>query len=239
MSKILFLDFETDSLDPQLANVLEAGVAVYSDRGRLLRAGSEVFNQPKYNLDSLDFIDLTLRDVEMGLHHSSVQRFLEPYFLDEVSAVVTHNGLHYDLKILDRFDGKRLLSGKTLVDSMFDISFSHKTTSRRLTHLCSDHGIVTPHPHGALYDCLYLADLFFKYDVEETIKRANTPMVWVRADVTKQNKDLAKKHGFRWDYKGFIWYKRIRLFDREKLLEAVGNDFQVLRLEDNYTPPKD
>lgn len=239
MSKILFLDFESDSIDPQLANILEAGVAIYSKRGRLIRAGSEVFNQPTFNLDSLDFVDLALRDVEMGLHHSSIQRFLEPFFLDDVEAVVAHNGISYDYKILERFDGKRLLSGKTIVDTMYDIVFPERTTSRRLSHLCSDHGIITPHAHGALYDCMYLADLFFKYDVEEVLKRANTPFVWCRADVSKANKDLAKKHGFRWDWKGLIWYKKIRFFDREKLLEKVGNDFQILRLEDTYTPPKD
>lgn len=236
MPNFLFFDFETDSKDPKTAKVLEVACATFSDRGRLLSSGSEVFSQDAPNEEVFDLINLNLEEIKNGTHPSLLESFLIKHFLGDVDYVVGHNILKYDCEILKKLNLDHILKGKILIDTMVDLPFPPRTTSKRLTHLCSDHGIPTPEAHGALYDCIYTAELFFKYDLADTCARASSEAVFVRANVTPQTKDLAKPFGFRWDPAQKTWWKQIRLYDREKFLTSIDNAFEVHRLPPDFAP---
>lgn len=243
VTSLVFLDLETDSKDPKVAKILEVAYAAFSMRGRLLRAENQVIHQLDPNKEVFPLIDLNQEEVDDGANiktiFQTVSNALKVGMHRDGLVLVGHNCLHYDLAILDRLNCSKMWSGLTIVDTMFDLPFPPRTTSRRLVHLCADHGIPTPRAHGALYDCLYTAELFFKYDVNEVVARARTPLVWVKADVTYDSRELAKAAGFKWDGKQKLWVKRLRQFDREKFLQGIDGKFMVIKLPEDYQYPED
>lgn len=236
METFLFFDFETDSKDPKEARVLEAAWATFAEDGRMLRAHSSVFQAKNIPEETIEIHGLTEAHLDKGKQFPQLMSFLADGFLDSahpVTAIVGHNILNYDCEIVKRLDfGGNLLENKTLIDTMVDLDHPPRTTSRKLTHLCSDKGIPTQDAHGALYDCIYAAKLFFSYDWKRVVERAKTPLIYIKANVSFNNKDLAKGQGFRFDSKSKTWYRQVRLFDRAKILSEIGEAFEVSVLKD-------
>jgi DNA polymerase-3 subunit epsilon len=64
--------------------------------------------------------------------------------------------------------------------------------------------------------------------VEGAIARSNSPMIEIKAVVSYENRELAKRAGFGWDSQRRIWVKKIRECDREKFLQSL--DFVVEKI---------
>lgn len=237
MKTFCFFDFETDNKDPKVARVTEAAWAIFGCDGRMIRAASSTFQCPDISQEITEITGIHQEHCDKGKQFPQLFSFLaDGFMLDDHRALVGHNVLAYDCEIINRLEmGERLFQGKVIIDTMIDLPLPPRTTSKRLTHLCSDHGIVTPDAHGALYDCIYTAKLFFKYDWAVVIQRASTPLVYIEAVTGYEKKDLAKADGYRFDPGKKIWYKRVRQFDREKILEVAKDRYEVKILH-NFTP---
>jgi DNA polymerase-3 subunit epsilon len=80
----------------------------------------------------------------------------------------------------------------------------------KLQSLALAYGIPVWNAHRALTDCIYLAQVFERCpNLEELLKDAQTPRFLYVADVTYEDKDLAKKAGFRWSVSSKSWTRKL------------------------------
>lgn len=236
---LCFFDFEASSADAKTAMVIEAATATFSLDGRMLKSQSTVVQIDSIGEEITQITGLRKEHCDLGINFAVLYNFLaEGFGLSRF--LVGHNILKYDVKLVTRLNfGERLLEGRHLIDTMFDIEFPQTSTSKKLTHLCSDRGIPTPNAHGALYDCIYTSQLFFSFTKEERdeiYKRAQTPAVYIKACVNYDGRDLAKKHKFRFDPETKTWWKQVRLYDRERIKAEVGNEFKIEILDNSFNP---
>jgi DNA polymerase-3 subunit epsilon len=93
-------------------------------------------------------------------------------------------------------------------------------------------GISTVHRAGddvrLLVECLNRRRAMLPLMVEGAIARSNSPMIEIKAVVSYENRELAKRAGFGWDSQRRIWVKKIRECDREKFLQSL--DFVVEKI---------
>jgi len=137
-NNLVFFDVETDSKNPQTAKLLEVGVAVYSSGGRLVKSFSTFVQQDEWSREVCELIDACDADVANGVSLMEVKDLLEPYFLG-TKYIIGHNILNYDRRVMESNGLGDLSRHKCVVDTMIDLPLPERTSSRRLTHLCSDH----------------------------------------------------------------------------------------------------
>jgi DNA polymerase III alpha subunit (gram-positive type) len=240
MRNILFFDFETSGLDTNTCEPTEMAFAVYSEDGKRqagfqsliyhenLELTQEVTDKTGVNSQQLKEWGIPLEEV-MGVF---TQFMVKSHFL------CAHNLIRYDYKVLNRF-GPKINPNMGLIDTIFDIKYKNVSKSRQLVHLVAEHNRPVLKAHRAMNDVEMLADLFFQYSVDETLARSETPLIYIKAGVTFDTKERAKKLGFRWDAKNQIWFKAIRMYDSEAEKRAALDQFIITKLPDTYTPPED
>lgn len=114
--------------------------------------------------------------------------------------VAAYNGNAYDKGIL-LDTAKRLgiaIPSKTWIDAYTDLE--HEKTDD-LIGQCAKHGFLLDDQHSALADVQAMMRLLFKHDLARVIEIASSPMIYLRADVTYDEKDLAKVRGYKWNEK--------------------------------------
>jgi DNA polymerase-3 subunit epsilon len=103
--------------------------------------------------------------------------------------------------------------------SKFDLSYPRcNTIGEHLINLCLQHGVGVVSAHRAMTDCDLLARLFTRVaelgvNLEEMFQRGLRPKKRFVADVSYQDKDLAKDRGFAWDAKRKQWYRTMPVED--------------------------
>lgn len=113
--------------------------------------------------------------------------------------VVAFNGNSFDKSIL-KAAGVRSdveIPTKTWIDPFVDIESHTKTDD--LTGQCAKHGFLVGDAHTALADVSAMMRLVLMHDINRLIEVAQSPMVYLRAEVTYDEKDLAKNRGYKWD----------------------------------------
>lgn len=107
----------------------------------------------------------------------------------------------------------------------------HLRSNPSLRDLALAHDIPVWAAHRALTDCVYLAQIFERCaDLEQRLLEALQPRHLYRAEVSYDNRHLAKAAGFRWDPESRIWSRRLSESQRQAL------EFPVVRLEESSTP---
>lgn len=237
--RILFFDFETTGLDTAIADILELACSVYTVSGKREAGFETKVWSPHYKEIPIEVSELTgITQPECEKWGVSPEDALHVFrqFIDNCDVLCAHNGNRYDYKILDRLG---LGARQVRVDSRTDIRFSKNiSSSRKLIHLCAEHGIPPFAAHSASADVEAMAALFFKYDAQEIIARAKTPLLYIRAGVTKELKDRAKSRGYFWDFKQMVWYKQIREFDADYERALADGQFPIYKLDSDYQPPE-
>lgn len=236
---ICFFDFETSSKDPNTCNIIESAWAVYSLKTHRKIASHSLVVRPKEKVDEFieKFTKLSNDELyDFGVSYHALLASLKEGFL-QAKYIAGHNIRNYDLVICNRLELGSCLDHKIIIDTMIDLPAYH-SKSKKLSHVACDNGIFNPFPHQAASDVDTAAALFFKFDPAEVIKLAMSPVIYVRANVKRENKELAKERGYRWDAKNILWYKEIKecLVEEEKAL--CEGAFEMTKLVD-YTPPKD
>lgn len=154
----------------------------------------------------------------------------------EADALVAHNGNGFDRPLFEqtikRLNDKGLLPKYETfkkrydkipwVDTQQDIDYPNNCKARSLTYLAGFHLILNCFPHRALTDVLTMLTVMMKYDLNTTLGNALEPKVIVRAAVSYQQRDLAKKERFSWENAGDkkyekTWVKLMRKSEFERL----------------------
>ena len=220
---LLGADTETTGLDPQRDRITEVGLCLYdSDTKQPVRI-SGFLVKPGIPIPA-ELEKLT------GITNSMVEAFgVSPKAaLQAVTAMATqakffvaHNA-EFDRDFLAAEYKRQGLEMPNIpfVDTRTDLPVAAYSLgkSASLKYLACDHGFVYP-AHRAVNDVLAMFEILGRYDINEIIKRAQTPNVRVRAVVSYSEKDLAKERGYYWSPEKKLWIKPLKAdeVDAEKL----------------------
>ncbi len=232
--KILGIDFETTGLDPQKDRITEAGLVLYdTDSRQPVRITGFLVKTP------------TPISAEISALTGITNELLAAYGVDPLAAVkamlgmiapadfiCAHNGTDFDRLFLDVEVQRNGFKPPTLpwIDTRTDLppAAYQLGKSASLKYMACDHGFVYP-AHRAVNDVLAMLEILGRYDLNETIKRAQTPNVKVRAVVSFDDKHLAKERGYYWQPDKKLWIRPLKLNEVET--EKAEAPFPVVLLE--------
>lgn len=113
------------------------------------------------------------------------------------------------------------------INTMTDLPPEAYEKTKKLEYLAYHHGFLNPFAHRALFDVLTMLKVMSQYDLNTIIERSKIPNVRVIADVSFQNKDLAKTRGFKWNADRKIWFMEGKRSDFESEFGEYPFDIQV------------
>lgn len=226
---LLIVDVETTGMDPRKERCVELGAALFSvpDRTTLCQV-SALFPVEQNAAEFVNRISpaSTLRKQPW---QQALQLFAA--MARQADAAVAHNAA-FD----SRWFGVEPLPALDLpwictCEAMVWPADLHLRSNPSLRDLALAHDIPVWAAHRALTDCIYLAQIFERCaDLEQRLLEALQPRHLYRADVSYDNRHLAKAAGFRWDPESRMWSRRLSESQRQAL------EFPVVRLEESGTP---
>lgn len=223
---VLGLDLETTGLSFEEDEIIEIGAVVWdTDLNKPAAMLNHLVVQPhKYPLSQniVNITGISDKDLnEFGIDEKdALVEFLK--LAEKCQYIVAHNGNYFDRPFLEKALKRHGLKVKLpWIDTMFDVPFKCRT--KQLTYLAAEHNFLNPFAHRAQFDVLTMLKVCSNYDWQEIIKRAHSPQIKVIAKVTKEDRQLAKDKGFRWDPKNYAWFKEMKECD----LDQQAFDFQV------------
>jgi DNA polymerase-3 subunit epsilon len=235
----LFLDFEATDKDVATARITQVGFSIYDieRKKELYHFSSLILPEGEYEIDPVAaaITGISKEQLEeFGIALTKVFDVLVRH-LNGVDFLAAHNLHNYDLPLLlneVKRLGREEFQLPKLIDTRFDIPWPEHIETRKLTYLAAELGIVNPAAHSARHDVDLMAMLFFKFPVEATIARSESPQIWVRANVSYDNREKAKARRFLWDGNNKWWVKFFKQCDFDK--ETF--DFSTTILKDYKGP---
>ena len=233
-------DTETTGLDVVNDHIIQVAVVLWDTESKHKKA--KVKYDALINSQAIPKLDDKVIEIH-GITNEDLEKYGQPplavlqkcnVLFTAADAIIAHNGNLFDKPMFQNGCKRYKLDPvkRLWIDSSCDIEFPAHITARRLVHLAAEHGFVNPFPHDATSDVLTLLKIADLYDWEKLIEFAKAPTLTVRADATYQQKDLAKKQGYRWDGESRSWIKSIKDFqlnDTNKAALEAG--FKVIVLK--------
>lgn len=231
--KLLGFDVETQGLDPAKDRVTEVGLILYDAStkqpvrisGYLVKAEGGV---------SAEITKLTgITNEMLAAHGIESKPALQAILAMAKGAdfLVAHNA-EFDRNFLEAWCRREGLAAptQTWLDTRTDLPHAAYSLgkSASLKYLACDHGFTYP-AHRAVNDVLAMLEILGRYDLEETIKRAQTPNVQVRAVVSFDDKHLAKERGYYWKPESKLWIKPLKADEVDAEKDAAP--FPVVLME--------
>ena len=210
---ILILDTETTGLDPKDHECLEIGGILFNVPNR------EILAQQSFLLpvESNDAELINRIPAEITRLDQPWRKGLEyfEFLLNSSEVIVAHNAA-FDRQWFGKAPLPKIL--KSWICTMEDISWpKERVLSSRpsVRDLALAYGVPVWNAHRALTDCVYLAEVFKRCnELEELFLKGLEPRRLMRAEVSYEQRHLAKQAGFRWnDPVRGAWTRR--LSDRE------------------------
>jgi DNA polymerase-3 subunit epsilon len=240
------LDLETTGKDPETARILEIGVVEWDTSflsfwrlKSILVWGDDYAIDDNQAKELLQILGIPPRDIrgKAVTPKAALEALAEFLRYSPVPTLVGHNIRSYD-DVLLRKECERagvVLPRYELLDTMTDIPFRPGVRGRGLVHLGAEHGFLNPFPHRAITDALASLKLLSQYPLEDVMRYRDMPWATVRADVSYDNRELAKSRAYGWDGDKKIWVKRIK--EADVGLERAEAGFPVLLLPDYRWKP--
>ncbi|MEM9566999.1 MAG: 3'-5' exonuclease [Cyanobacteria bacterium P01_E01_bin.34] len=225
---VLIIDTETTGLDPQRDRVIELGAILYSiDHNSTLHQLSVLLPTDCNPQEKLNGISAAASQaISNPLLHQSLAIFGQ--MVAESDYAIAHNadfdrqwfnGQH--LPQLTK-DNQPLPWLCTMSDFRWPLAAKQGCS---LVNLALDYGIGVNAAHRALTDCQLIAMLFDRVtNLPALVALASQPKYLYRANVSYDNRSLAKEAGFRWNSKAKIWSRKLG----EQEIDALP--FSVSRL---------
>lgn len=217
LENILILDTETTGLDSENDDCLEVGSILFNVKSRsVLAQQSFLLPVQNNNAEKINNIPAEITRLPQPLFEA-IKYFQS---LVQVSDVIVAHNAEFDMK----WFGLRKLPQieKQWICSMDDITWPadrQLKTRPSVRDLALAYGIPVWNAHRALTDCIYLAEVFKRCsELEKLLIRALEPKVLLRAEISYDQRYLAKNAGFRWNdaIKG-AWSRKMSRRDMEKL----------------------
>jgi len=222
--RILGIDFETTGLDPQKDRITEAGLVLYDTESR----------QPVRVTGFLVKGGIITQEIEKitGITQAAVDEFgVEPAAAMKAIAGIAqfadfycaHNA-EFDRGFYTTELGRQKMQARALpwIDTRTDLPHAAYSLgkSASLRYLAADHMFVYP-AHRAVNDVLAMLEILSRYDLNETIRRAQTPNVKVRAVVSFDERHAAKERSYYWDGEKKVWWKPLKADEVDAEKEAA------------------
>ena len=222
---ILILDTETTGLDNEKDDCLEVGSILFNVKNRsVLAQQSFLLPVEINNAEKINNIPAEITRLPQPL--SEAIKYFES--LVRVSDVIVAHNAEFDMKWFGL--NKLPQIEKQWICSMDDITWPvdrQLKTRPSVRDLALAYGVPVWNAHRALTDCIYLAEVFKRCsELEKLLIRALEPKILLRAEISYEERYLAKSAGFRWNdsIKG-AWSKKMSRRDMEKL------DFPVCEVD--------
>jgi DNA polymerase-3 subunit epsilon len=231
--KILGIDFETTGLDAQKDRITEAGLVLWDSdskqpvrmTGCLVQTGaaisSEIAQLTGITEDLVKNFGLPVNAVIKGIHSLA----------SGADFMCAHNA-EFDRGFYEAECARQKMSWPMVpwIDTRTDLppAAYQLGKSASLKYLACDHGFTYP-AHRAVNDVLAMFEILSRYDINETIKRAQTPNVQVRAVVSFDDKHLAKERGYYWKPELKLWIKPLKADEVDA--EKIAAPFPVVLME--------
>ena len=222
---LLIIDTETTGLDPQLDHCLEVGVILFDVPSRQLLAQQSFLLPVEANAaEAINRIPAAATKLPQPWRPAL--SYLQS-LLDAADVLVAHNAA-FDRQWFGR--GHLPATDKPWLCSMEDMRWPAERLLRSrpsVRDLALAYEIPVWAAHRALTDCIYLAEVFRRCDeLEQLVLRGLEPRQLMRAQVSYDDRHLARDAGFRWNepVKG-AWARR--LSERE----ARDLDFPVVPVD--------
>jgi DNA polymerase-3 subunit epsilon len=248
--RLLGLDFETTGLDTANDRVTEVGLCLWDAAKKRPITTYSIFlydkqMEERFTPEAVDMMERLcgitpelLR--EFGQDPGKNFAWMADYCRNHrVDYIVAHNGENFDKPFQEQELTRHGVVGSYLrelpwLDTKQDIPHPTPPDSNKLKHLALDAGFINPFAHRAVFDVLTMLRVLSNYPLEEVIAYSKVPFVTVRAVVSYDDRELAKKERYSWEKIGEktypkCWVKRIKA---DKLVEEQAKcKFQVVRLE--------
>ncbi len=222
---ILILDTETTGLDFEKDHCIEVGAILFNVKNRsVLAQQSFLLPVEINNAESINKISAEITRLPQPWNEAI--KYFETLVLAS-DVIVAHN-VEFDKK----WFGIEKLPGinKPWLCSMDDISWPKDRQLKNrpsVRDLALAYGVPVWNAHRALTDCIYLSEVLKRCnELEKLLIRGLEPKFIVRAEITYEQRYLAKNAGFRWNdaIKG-AWSRRMSNRDIKEL------DFPVKKVE--------
>jgi DNA polymerase-3 subunit epsilon len=220
-------------LDPQKDRITETGLVLWDSETKQPVRISGFLVKPMGALISAEIEKLT------GITNALVNQFgvVPSAMIKAVEGMVAsadflcaHNA-EFDRGFLTaEAERWKVVFDKPWIDTRTDLPHAAYSLgkSASLKYLACDHGFVYP-AHRAVNDVLAMLDILGRYDLDEVIKRAQTPNVNVRAVVSFDERLMAKERGYYWRPESKLWVKPLKADEVDAEKEAAP--FPVVLME--------
>ncbi|EMJ91185.1 3'-5' exonuclease [Leptospira alstonii] len=229
---LLGIDFETNGTDPYKSEIIEFGAVLWdSTKIKPLCIESNFIspNSTHFEIEE-DVKNLTgIEEKDLYSYGISIEPAARRIFdlLSKATCIVSHFGIDFDRIILERMIS--IISAKLpkllWIDTGYDVNYPKKIRTRKLDYLSFEHGLIPYQSHRALFDVFTMLNILSKYDINDVVKTARTPLLKVKAKVDYESKELALKNGFHWNKERKLWEKEIR----EETLKKEKYPFEIER----------
>lgn len=230
--KILGFDVESTGLDPKKDSITEMGLVLYdTDLKTPVRISGFLVKGGFISEEITRITGITQAAVDTY----GVTPFAAIGALDKMAESANYFCAHN--APFDREFGKALFATQgrgfpdvPWIDTRTDLppEAYAKGKSASLKYLCADHGFLYE-AHRAVSDVLAMLRLVAMYDLDTIIKRSQIPNVEVRAQVTYEQRILAKGEGYYWNANLKQWRKPLKADEVEA--EKARASFPVILCE--------
>jgi DNA polymerase-3 subunit epsilon len=226
------IDFETTSVDPQTCLPTEIAIIRWDPHRNSIVESISVLLEVPLGL-VIDNYGITGLDSSILRQHGFSWMDVEDFILRRLQTsnyIMAHN-VEFDRIILkrlinwDSYLGEKPFDDNRWIDTMTDVPYPDNIKTRSLLHLAAEHGFLNPFPHRALFDVMTMIKIAGMYDLNEVIRYADSPNIWVRAGVSMDDRQKAKDRNYRWDPVNKFWVKQIKELNLEK--EEEGAEFPI------------
>jgi DNA polymerase-3 subunit epsilon len=196
--KLLIVDTETTGTDPEVDSIIEIAAILYSAHHQtILAQASTLIRADENPAEKVNKINC---DSTKSLNRDTSAKLAKTIELmaKESDAIIAHNA-EFDKS----FIFKTTLFGfeeKPWICSLNDIEWPQVQGNLSLVNIALNFGIPIVSAHRALTDCSLLAAIFDKQtNLIELIEKAMQPKFLYKANVSFEEKHLAKEAGFIWN----------------------------------------
>jgi DNA polymerase III subunit epsilon len=223
---ILGLDFETTSLDTETCEVIEVGAVLWdSEDKKPLALMSEFISGPVVPPEITRITRIDQDDLRYGIELPLAAQKLSA-LVSQANFIVAHNGTVFDRPIYRRLFAPECK--KSWIDTRTDVPYPEEITTRKLTHLSSEHGFVNPFAHRAVFDVLTMLKILSFYDLGPVIIESTLPPITIAAQVSYTDREKAKARGYHWNAQKQIWFKTVKQPGLDRELKEAGFPVRVL-----------
>ena len=150
----------------------------------------------------------------------------------KVKYFAAHNGNDFDRHFVNRLFPKLKEEHANIpwIDTLTEMPWPDSFRCLQLGHIAAEFGFLNPFPHNALADVWTTAKIMDQFSWEEILKLHNSPTLIVRANVSYDDRNLAKDKRFRWETIGDKkypkqWVKKMKAIHYAE--EKMTYDFQT------------